>query len=244
MGLPGHRGHSGECRQRLYDAMQQSDEGRAILAGNRDRMQRRAADVCQDQASAAVNAGPQDDPLGSSTEVNGAEVVNEPNTPRVSNSDEVAMDIESADEIPDLEDSDEDMDDTLKDAAERSQAEALFGGSDDDDDDSQPDAKKQRLRALGGIMRITVQDENGFDMTHTTSDTEVCKDFQQAKTLSCRMECDNDCSGRRGECDGGARAESSVKRVSSSCPLPPRRSDADADHDPKPGAVPGDWLCP
>ncbi len=243
MGLPGHRGHSGECRQRLYDAMQQSDEGRAILAGNRDRMQRRAADVCQDQASAAVNAGPQDDPLGSSTEVNGAEVVNEPNTPRFSNSDEVAMDIESADEIPDLEDSDEDMDDTLKDAAERSQAEALFGGSDDDDDDSQPDAKKQRLRALGGIMRITVQDENGFDMTHTTSDTEVCKDFQQAKTLSCRMECDNDCSGRRGECDGGARAESSVERVSSSCPLPPRRSDADADHGVRGGMVlPADEL--
>ena len=92
-------------------------------------------------------------------------------------------------------------------------------------------------------MRITVQDENGFDMTHTTSDTEVCKDFQQAKTLSCRMECDNDCSGRRGECDGGARAESSVKRVSSSCPLPPRRSDADADHGVRGGMVlPADEL--
>ena len=77
MGLPGHRGRSGECRQRLYDAMQQSEEGRAILEGNRDRMQKRAADVCQDQASAAVSAGPQDDPLGGGTEAIGADVVNE-----------------------------------------------------------------------------------------------------------------------------------------------------------------------
>ena len=173
MGLPGHRGHSGECRQRLYDAMQQSEEGRAILEGNRDRMQKRAADVCQDQASAAVSAGPQDDPLGGGTEAIGADVVNEPNTPRFGNLDDIVMDMESADEIPDLEESDEDMDDNLKDAAKRSQAEDLFGGSDDDDDDGQPDAKKQRLRALGRIVKTTVEDEDGFDMTRMTSDTEV-----------------------------------------------------------------------
>ncbi len=90
------------------------------------------------------------------------------------------------------------------------------------------------------------------DLTETIAQREsrreklsICKDFQQAKTLSCRMECDNDCSGRRGECDGGARAESSVKRVSSSCPLPPRRSDADADHGVRGGmGLPADEARP
>ena len=194
LGLPGHRGHTSECRKRLYDAMQESEKGRAILDGNRERMHRRADEASRGQGAAAGNAAPREvsrqagggGARDAAMDVDAAAEPREPHepnttttatprTPRFGQADpqpepefraeddgDAIMD---DDAIPDLEDSD---DEDENEASKRSIEEALFGKSDDEDEKDQPNAKKQRLRVLGGDCNIFVHDENGNNLNFDT----------------------------------------------------------------------------
>ncbi len=61
-GMDGHRGHSQRCRQRLYDEMEKTVEGRQMLEESRRRIDRRAANRHDDHQPRAGGAGDHDRP--------------------------------------------------------------------------------------------------------------------------------------------------------------------------------------
>ena len=115
-GREGHRGHSAACRERIYEAMQNSEEGRDLLEENLERIARRAAEHgggSVPRPAAAPEAAPREDDAGSQP------AMTSPATPRFGREDRVPV-VEEADvnnepnrqddEIPDLEDSDDEDD--------------------------------------------------------------------------------------------------------------------------------------
>ena len=164
LGRDGHRGHNATCRLRIYEAMQASEKGRALLESNRERIAKRAG------APAGGSAPrPAPEPAVAERDDDAQERVPEasPATPRFGADECDERDQHEAnnepnqqqDDIPDLEESDDEADGDVvmdEDAADEREKRPR-----DSEPNSQPSAKKQRMQMVANLIETMVLNENG-----------------------------------------------------------------------------------
>ena len=171
-----HRSHNAACRLRIYEAMQSTEEGRALLESNHERMARRAAqggaasaepaevpadaredDDAQMQAQEASPATPRSGHGESASQADAADAMEKPrNEPNQE---------DDTDEIPDLQDPDDEDDGDAK--MHRDGEDDRDDGDDrdkrprEDEADDQPSGKKQRMQAFAEMSETRVLSANG-----------------------------------------------------------------------------------
>ena len=152
-GRPGHRGHSQQCRARLQEAMQNDDEGKALLDESRRRLESKHGGERQAERAprAPERSIPPEDDAGEPdhpAEVPAESVA----TPRFG-ADSESDDDEDMDEIPELNEV----------SAHRSQQEAKRDREEEfDDSDNEPNAKRPKLKAMKcKPSDVITEDEHG-----------------------------------------------------------------------------------
>ena len=161
-GLAGHRGHNRECRLRLQENMEKTDEGRAILDEARRRLAAKsgAAPAPPVQPEVARGSGqpqveePREPEVKESAEPAAEDAIGGMATPRFGPENECEEDDE--DDMDELMELNEDNV-----GADRSDAKRNLE-KDSNETDDEPNAKKQKLKKVGiARMVITVENEYG-----------------------------------------------------------------------------------